>query len=252
MLNLNSEIIFNLPVALPPLADQEWIAEIFLACDMAIEKANALACAKKRQYGLLRKKLMETCEGKELGLDQMESMELIELGRGDIISKDDMGKAPGSYPIYSSSVKNNGVFGKYGKYMFDQELITWSVDGGGHFFHRPKHKFSVTNVCGYMKVDEGKINYFFLAACLQELHRKLTFDYQLKAHPSVIRKVYRVKIPLLAEQEKIAKTLVDAKKEIDLLKNLAEKYRAQKRGLMQQLLTGKIRVLSKNNKGGKK
>jgi len=76
--------------------------------------------------------------------------------------------------------------------MFDEELITWSVDGGGNFFYRPKHRFSVTNVCGYMRVDTTKINYAFLAVQLQLLHGRLFFDYTLKAHPSIIRKAYAV------------------------------------------------------------
>jgi len=78
---------------------------------------------------------------------------LIELKRGNVISEKDIKENPGSYPVYSSSAQNNGLFGYYGKYMFDEELITWSVDGGGYFFYRPKHKFSVTNVVGIFKVE---------------------------------------------------------------------------------------------------
>jgi type I restriction enzyme S subunit len=49
---------------------------------------------------------------------------LIELKRGDVISEKDMRECPGPYPVYSSSSQNNGLFGTYGKYMFDEELIT--------------------------------------------------------------------------------------------------------------------------------
>jgi len=70
----------------------------------------------------------------------------IELGRGDVISKKEMRQTPGTYPVYSSSVTGNGKIGEYGKFMFDEEMITWSVDGGGNFFYRPPHKFSVTNI----------------------------------------------------------------------------------------------------------
>ena len=86
----------------------------------------------------------------------------IQLGRGNIISSEEIAKYPGDYPIYSSSAKGSGEFGRYGHYMFDEELITWSVDGGGRFFFRPKHKFSVTNVCGYMHVDGEKWNRQFV------------------------------------------------------------------------------------------
>ena len=136
-----------------------------------------------------------------------------------------------------SPVKKGGLFGHYGKYMFDQELITWSVDGGGDFFLRGKHKFSVTNVCGFIKVNQDKINYGFLAAQLQEKHSKLKFDYQFKAHPSVIRNIYHVAVPSLEMQERIAKIISTAQQEIILLKKLVDQYHTQKSGLMQNLLT---------------
>ena len=71
--------------------------------------------------------------------------------RGNVISKKDIAICPGDYPIYSSSAVGNGEFGRYGKFMFDEELVTWSIDGGGKFFYRPKARYSVTNVCGYIR-----------------------------------------------------------------------------------------------------
>jgi type I restriction enzyme S subunit len=50
------------------------------------------------------------------------------------------------------------------------------------------------------------------------------------------------RVPNFAEQTSIAKALQAADKEISLLKAKAEKLREQKKGLMQQLLTGKVRL----------
>jgi type I restriction enzyme S subunit len=143
----------------------------------------------------------------EKKLSQLNDEKLIELGRGDVISKTDIINKPGDYPIYSSSVKNNGLFGHYGKYMFDEELITWSIDGGGDFFYRPSGKFSVTNVSGWLRVLNRSLNCKFLLLQLQILHERQVFDYQTKAHPSVIRGLYRIKIPVIEEQKKIAEFL---------------------------------------------
>ena len=44
------------------------------------------------------------------------------------------------------------------------------------------------------------------------------------------------------EQKKVAEIFMIAKREIDLLKNLAKFYRIQKRGLMQKLLNGEWKV----------
>lgn len=168
---------------------------------------------------------------------------LITLFRGKVISKVDIQSLPGTFPVYSSSVTNNGYMGSYGDYMFDEELITWSVDGGGDFFYRPKHKFSVTNVCGYMRVNTNVFNYRFLAYALQLQHSHKKFDYIAKAHPSVIKKEYFIPYPNLKEQQAIAEILSDMDAEIVELEAKCEKYKAVRQGMMQQLLTGKIRLI---------
>lgn len=176
------------------------------------------------------------------GIYELEKEKALRLYRGKVISQKDIDTNPGEYPIYSSSVKNEGVFGRYGDYMFDEELITWSVDGGGNFFYRQKHKFSVTNVCGYMRTDHARINYRFLASQLQLLHSRKAFDYQSKAHPSVIRREYVVPLPPLYEQRAIATALSDADALIESLDRLIAKKRAIKQAAMQQLLTGQTRL----------
>lgn len=144
-----------------------------------------------------------------LSLDALIRSGKVSLHRGNIISKRDIEANPGHYPIYSSATKNNGMFGKYGSYMFDEELITWSVDGGGHLFYRPKHKFSVTNVGGILRVlDDTYLNVKYLYLALDDLHSRVTFDWSRKAHPSVIRLVYdRIPIPPIDEQIRIVEAL---------------------------------------------
>ena len=116
----------------------------------------------------------------------------IKLERGMVISKETMAKYPGDFPVYSSSIANNGLFGKYSKFMFDEEMITWSVDGGGNLFYRPKHKFSVTNVSGILRLTSNKFFYKYLYYLLVLEHGRFTFDYVEKAHPSVIRDLYDI------------------------------------------------------------
>jgi len=173
----------------------------------------------------------------------LERRRLVKLSRGQVISKKDIDQKPGEFPIYSSSIHNDGLFGCYGNFMFDEELITWSVDGGGNFFHRPKHKFSVTNVCGFMRVDTSEIDYRFMAAELQLLHSSKSFDYQSKAHPSVVRREYEVQIASLPEQRAIATVLSDMDAELTALEARRDKIRALKQGMMQELLTGRTRLV---------
>jgi type I restriction enzyme S subunit len=53
---------------------------------------------------------------------------------------------------------------------------------------------------------------------------------------------YKTKLPSLLEQQKIAEVLSLADDEINLLKNELEELKLQKKGLMQKLLTGEVRV----------
>lgn len=174
---------------------------------------------------------------KQVTLDSQIVKGKITLGRGNVISSKDIANKPGSYPIYSSSAQGKGEFGRYADFMFDEELITWSVDGGGRFFFRNKHKFSVTNVCGYMRIDESKWNTQFVYYSLDLQHAKMAFDYQMKAHPSVIRYIYTLSEILQPEQAKIAEILSTIDQAIEQTKDLVAKQQRFKTGLMQDLLT---------------
>ncbi|MGB2247589.1 MAG: restriction endonuclease subunit S [Alcanivorax sediminis] len=169
-------------------------------------------------------------------LDDLVSSGEVKLGRGNVISKIDIRNNPGTYPIYSSSSKNQGKMGEYGSFMFDEELISWSVDGGGYVFYRPKHKFSVTNVSGYMKLV-GEWDYKFVAYVLQFQHEYFSFDYQTKAHPSVIREFYLFPRIPLHEQQKIAAILSSVDDVIEKTRAQIDKLKDLKTGMMQELLT---------------
>ena len=114
---------------------------------------------------------------KTYSLEELETEKILKLGRGNIISKKDIKNFPGKYPIYSSSKVGEGKFGEYDKYMFDESLITWSVDGGGKLFFRNKHKFSITNVTGFLRIIRTDlVSYKYLYYCLVFLHSKINFD----------------------------------------------------------------------------
>ena len=136
-------------------------------------------------------------------LGELEKDATLYMGRGRVISTKDMSNTPGTFPVYSSSALDNGRMGAYGKYMFNQELITWSIDGGGAVFYRRKHRFSVTNVSGYIAVNPEKISCKFLAYAMSLAHSRIKFDYTVKAHPSVIRSLYTMGIPISLQEQQV-------------------------------------------------
>ncbi|MCQ9374431.1 restriction endonuclease subunit S [Methyloversatilis sp. XJ19-13] len=162
----------------------------------------------------------------------------LELGRGDVISTGDLAAYPGDYPVYSSSAVGDGVFGRYGRHMFDEELITWSIDGGGRPFHRRKHRFSVTNVCGFLRIKRpDRWDYGYLHAILEKLQSGIQFDYQMKAHPSVIRDLYRFDCVPIDEQRAIAELRDTLDTTIRQTEAIIEKLQQVKQGLLHDLLT---------------
>ena len=176
---------------------------------------------------------------KEISLEDLETSGVIKLGRGDVISKKDMEADPGPNPVYSSAENKNGMIGKYAKFMFDEELITWSVDGGGHIFYRPKHKFSVTNIGGWLRILDDKVfSYQFLTFALQRLHKQHSFDWQHKAHPSVIRKLYtRIPLPSLPEQKRIVDLIASVDSYIEALQQQLESAKRSRSAVLHELLT---------------
>lgn len=237
----------GLMLHLPSLVEQERIAETLAIVDERIAKTGRMLelLGEYKRY-LIQKLLNQEVNFKDGGsgvyadwrtvkLGKLEDEGSIELGRGNVISKVDIADHPGHYPIFSSSVKNEGLFGMYGKYMFDEELITWSVDGGGHFFYRKKQRFSVTNVSGWMRVLGPDIDCRFLALQLQLLHERQVFNYTTKAHPSIIRDIYKLKLPCVEEQRKIAAfvTMLDAKIKVEEARlSIAKQW---KEGLLQRM-----------------
>ena len=171
-------------------------------------------------------------------LGYFESRGDLELGRGDVISTGDLSSHPGSYPVYSSSAVGDGVFGRYSLHMFDEELITWSIDGGGRPFHRKKHRFSVTNVCGFLRINRpDRWDYGYLHSVLEGLQSRIQFDYQMKAHPSVIRDLYKFECIPIDEQRAIAAARDTLDNTIRQTEAIIAKLKQVKQGLLHDLLT---------------
>ena len=212
------ENLKNYEFDLPTLGEQKKLANILWSIQETIESYKDLLSKTDDLVKSQFVHLIKTHPGELKLLEELENEGKIILGRGQVISKEEIADNKGNYPVYSSSATNDGIIGLYSKYMFDDERITWSIDGGGKFFYRKPHRYSVTNVCGWLKVVSKDILTEYLYYALSNEWKNKTFDYVHKAHPSVIRKEYNLLIPELSIQRKfidIAQKSDDAKLKLE-------------------------------------
>ena len=202
--NVSIKALNNFNICLPTKNEQIKIGDFLFLIDQRIDTQSKIIEKYESLISTIRTNIFSSLHCKWTKLCDLVENKSLQLNRGNIIpkhQKDDVYK----YPVYSSSVQKDGLMGYSDYYMFDKELITWSIDGGGDIFFREKHKFCVTNVCGILQLDTNKFSYKFVAEALKYQHSKMTFDYQTKAHPSVIEKLYALPDIELNEQDKYSK-----------------------------------------------
>ena len=238
--NLGKSDFKNIKIPIPSLPEQQAIAEVLSDTDKLIQTLEK-RIAKKRniKQGAMQKLLTpkEDWETKKLG-------DFSIVGRGRVISHKEIALSTQmKYPVYSSQTSNNGIMGYIDTYDFDGEYITWTTDGvyAGKVYYR-NGKFNCTNVCGTIKLLQEDA--LFVSIILDTLTSKYVSTNL--ANPKLMNdpvKKIEVPLPTISEQNRIATILSDMDKEIEQLEEKLDKYKDVKKGLMQQLLTGKIRLI---------
>lgn len=130
------------------------------------------------------------------GVEYKRIDELCIITRGRVMSKDYIRNNVGQYPVYSSQTENNGELGKISTYDFEGEYLTWTTDGAnaGSVFYR-NGKFSVTNVCGLLKVKVDEITTKYLYHILSITAPK--YVNKGMGNPKLMSNVMaRIKVPL--------------------------------------------------------
>ena len=248
---INAEEYSILPIPLPPLKEQKKIANILTTWDDAISQQDELIKAKEElKKGLMQKLLSGEVrfEGFSEEWEEIRLSGIFNITRGNVIAKKELStimKDDYIYPVYSSQTKDNGILGYHNTFDFEGNFITWTTDGAnaGKTTYR-NGKFKCTNVCGVLYSKENNLG--TANKCIAEMIDKVSKKYvSYVGNPKLMNNVMgqvKIKLPPLQEQQKIAQVLTNADKEIDLLKNELEVLKEQKKGLMQKLLSGEVRV----------
>ena len=153
---------------------------------------------------MIKERCPNGVEWKELG-----DLEVAKLSRGKVMSKQFLEENKGEFPVYSSQTANNGEIGKISSFDFDGEYITWTTDGAnaGTVFYR-QGKFSITNVCGLVDIQNDKLLIKFVYYYLTITTKKYVSSGMgnPKLMSNVMAKI-KVPIPPLEIQQEIVQIL---------------------------------------------
>ncbi len=247
------------------IEEQRRIAEILDTLDNAIQKTEQLIAKLKQikqgllhdlltrgidENGQLRDPIAHPEQFKDSVLGKIPTewdikkvSEICHLGRGRVISQIELSEHPGIYPVYSSQSKDGGVFGYIDTYDFEGDYVTWTTDGAyaGTVFYR-KGKFNCTNVCGTLRARSGEILMEYLAIALaRETFKHVSYIGNPKLMNNTMAEIV-IAVPGRREQEAIIEILSSHEHKENNEVELLRKYIKLKKGLMHDLLTGKVRA----------
>ena len=169
---------------------------------------------------------------------------LFSIAAGGDLRKDEFSEIKSEehpYPIFSNAINNNGLYGYCKTNDYSGNYVTVTARGGiGHAVFRDECFCAIGRLL-VLKPNEGLVGNYFSEYINQYLRfaNESTGVPQLTA-PQVAK--YLVLCPEVMEQTAIATILSDMDNELQALSQKLEKARALKQGMMQQLLTGKIRL----------
>ena len=238
---ITGTILKNIQLPIPPLPEQQAIANCLTTWDSGIEKLTQLIAAKREQKKGLMQQLLTgkkrldgfVGEWKEVKLEDLSFRKTSSLKSSDLIENS------GKYGVYGAT----GFITKVDFYDEKEPYIAIVKDGSG--VGNMYLLEGESSVIGTMdKIFPKDSNLIFL------YNRMKGFNFgKYKvggAIPHIYYKDYSkeiISIPSLDEQKAIANVLFTADQEISLLEAKLAAMKEEKKGLMQVLLTGEKRLI---------
>lgn len=239
--DLNHSDFYKIIIPLPPMREQKKIAEILSTWDEAIETTEKLIVAQEQRKKWLMQQLLTgrtrvsgfTAKWKRVKLGD------VAVKTASKISLNQLNDNEGKYDLIGAS----GFMKKIDFFDESEPYIAIVKDGAGAgrvIFCEPKT--SVLSTLDKIK-SNSKSNLLYIYYWISTLYLS---KYNVGSTiPHIYFKDYKHEIlflPPLAEQEKIAEVLSTQDELIEGLREEKQRLVEQKRGLMQVLLTGAVRV----------
>lgn len=261
----------NMPIPVPPLEEQKKIAEILSLWDKAIEQTKELIAYKEKQKKGLMQALLTGKKRLNGFTDEWKITKLGEIAYtyGGLTNKtkNDFATNGSRYISYLDIYQNYYLNKPTNNYVtITENEIQTELKHGDILFtlssetpeevgiscvilFEPKEKIYLNSFSFCLRLKETNIlhplfsAYIFRAEHLRQSINKLAQGATRYNLSKTNFLKLNINIPTsLAEQEAIANILSNADEEIELLNKQLELYTEQKKGLMQNLLTGKVRV----------
>lgn len=259
-LSMTNIRLFKIPLP-PTLAEQQKIAKALSDVDNVISTLEKLIAKKKNlKQGTMQQLLtgkkrlpgfaptvvepVETTKFKQTEIGEIpEDWEVKELGElcKSIASGKNKDKSSfGLYPVYGST----GVIGYTNKPSYNcDSILVARVGANAGFVNKVCDKYDVSDNTLVIKEITLNINFLKEKLIYQQLNKMVFGSGQPLITGGQLKSLLFAFPPIIAEQTAIANVLSSMDKEIEGLNTKLEKYRNLKTGMMQQLLTGKIRLV---------
>ena len=246
--SFTAEIVKRLPLYAPKYKEQERIAEALSDLDKLIRELDTLI-EKKRSIMQGTMQDLLTVRRRLPGFDEPWKEETVD----NICIRFDNLRIPvaealrkkGNIPYYGA----NGIQDYVDGFTHDGEFIVLAEDGANNLIDYPiryvKGKIWVNNHAHVLQGKPNKADTRYLSYGLKtiDFESNIVGNGRAKLNAKTLMDL-RVVIPsTTAEQIAIAEVLSDMDAEIETLESKRDKYIAVRQGMMQQLLTGKIRLI---------
>ena len=238
-------IVGDFKIPIPPKPEQEKIAKVLSDTDELIKNLKELIAKKEdikkatMQQLLTGKKRLKGFSGewveKKLG-------EVARIKKGIQYNKEFLSKI-GKYPVINGGIEPSGFTDKFN---CNENTITISEGGNScGYVDYIKTKFWLGGHCySLLTLKQNKIFLYYLIKFNEKKIMNLRVGSGLPNIQISSLEEFAIKIPTdITEQKAIAKILSVMDEEIEALKEKLEKTEAIKQGMMQDLLSGRIRLI---------